>query len=991
MQSVFDIDFLPKPYDDDEASRQLTDFKNTNNDKASHYNNNATYLLRTIFGSSPYLSKLLFRHHEIFNKFVEQGADSLLENTLEQLRYDYSSLQNDKINIQTIMQLLRINKGKIALLTALADISGHWHVSKVTQALSEFADIAVTIALSALFKQAVEKKQISLADDLHSTIDAPTDSLTISPDAKELLENSGIFALGMGKLGAHDLNYSSDIDLILLYNPDKVTFHGRHSLQHHMGRMAHDLVSLLQDRTIDGYVFRTDLRLRPDPSSTSPMMSVGAAISYYETVGQNWERAAMIKARVIAGDMQEGADFIKSIQPFMWRRHLDFAAIADILSIKRQMNQGDDDEIVAAGHDIKIGYGGIREIEFFTQLHQLIWGGKHIELRGRNTVDMLRSIKQLELIDAQTIDQLIQDYYYLRKIEHRIQMIADQQTHTIPEALEDIDRIAIFSGYKNRKSFISELEYTLNFVHKSYTKAFEESSPSPLSGKGSLVFTGVEHDKSTLKTLAKMNYRNPEAVSLAIQSWHRGERRCTKTSHSRAILTELVPAILDALSATINPDNAFKRFDQFIGNLPAGIQLFSLFNSNPRLLKIIAKIMGSAPALGEILSHSPYLLDTVLSHDFYSKLPQEEALRAELDNMLSLSRDEEQAITILKQFQQEKQFQLGIQLINDMVSVDEAGSFLTLIADLIVQYCFVLVREIFEQRHGVITGDGLAIISLGKQGSHELTFGSDLDLTFIYDANSGTESDGSRPLSTSIYFNRLAQRLVGILEAKTRYGQLYEVDTRLRPYGKDSPLAITTEAFTQYYQKEAWIFEYLALTRARTVYCSPQISDEIATAIKSSILYSSDKGVDIITAAISTMRDKVAEHYDDKNIWNIKYHSGGMMDADFVVQYLTLIHSKHCPEILDSTQIEYRMNKLSEADLVDSSTINTLLKSRDFITKLLFYLRLCSDGTLNEKTAAEGIRHLLSTVMQCDNFAELRQQLLDEQAAIVALCKKYNL
>ncbi|HSR55629.1 MAG TPA: glutamine-synthetase adenylyltransferase, partial [Alphaproteobacteria bacterium] len=526
-------------------------------------------------------------------RIVEDGPDEAFEAALAAI--DDTGLGED------LTRRLRIARRRAALAIAIADITGHWRLEQVTGALSRFADESVTAALRALLREAVRNGELEVTD----------------PEAPD--REAGLFILGLGKLGAHELNYSSDIDLIAFYDTRRLKYTGRQDPPRFYVRVVRDLVNMLESRTRDGYVFRTDLRLRPDPSSTPLAVSVMAAEAYYESTGQNWERAALIKARVIAGDHEAGRAFLKHLEPFLWRKNLDFAAIEDIHSIKRQINaHRGGAEITVAGHNLKLGRGGIREIEFFAQTQQLIWGGRIPALRSRGTVETLKALAAEGQASEEAVNELIAAYTYLRRAEHRLQMIDDRQTHSLPEDSDDIAAFARFLGYEDRESFSKDLIAHLSCVEHHYAHLFEESAP--LSGPGNLVFTGGEDDPDTLETLAGMGFNDGPAISERIRSWHRGRYRATRSARARELLTELVPALLDALAKTPNPDAAFRNFDTFLSNLPAGVQLFSLLLANPGVLTLAADIMGSGPKLAAHLAANPSLFDGVLTGDFYGPL-----------------------------------------------------------------------------------------------------------------------------------------------------------------------------------------------------------------------------------------------------------------------------------------------------------------------------------------------------------------------------------
>lgn len=877
---------------------------------------------------SQYLSQLILRQMPFFAVLCQQGVTK----TAEALHFTLENEPSDPAKITAaLMKHLRILKSQAALLAAVADLGGIWTTEEVTRFLSILAAKTLQQAVDFLLRDAYTRGELPHIDPLNPS------------------QNSGLIVLGMGKLGAFELNYSSDIDLIILFEAERMRYGGKQSLQHCMSRITRELVHIMQERTADGYVFRTDIRLRPDPASTPPALSVGAAITYYETTGQNWERAAMIKARPVAGDIGAGERFLKSLTPFIWRRNLDFAAIADIHSIKRQIDHRTGNAMRAAGHNLKLGAGGIREIEFFVQIQQLIWGGRNSGLRSRATCDTLYGLAGTGVIQAQDAIDLKESYYFLRELEHRVQMQRDQQSHSLPTDPAALEEFALFAGYESLAAFEAALLFHLQRVKSHYTKLYgvEES----LGADGSLVFTGVEPDPETINTLSRMGFKQSETVCERIANWHRGHRRATRNKRARERLTEITPDLLKALSNTANPDAAFIKFDEFLGKLPAGVQIFSLFAANPQLLKLIADIMGSAPALAETLSRNPSLLDAVLTGAFYEPLPDKSILQEQLAQFIKTRASFDDMVNILCQFKNEKSFQAGIQLLKGVAGSEEIGYFLSDLADIILTTLVKDVGQQFAETYGGIAGSQMAIIAMGKLGARELTFASDLDLIFVYDAPSpDAMSDGEKSFTASVYFNRLFQRLVGVLTSLTREGRLYEIDTRLRPLGTDGPLAASYNAYDQYFDESAWMFEFMALTRARILLGEGGLKEKLESSIYRHL--ARERTIGVTRFEVSQMRQKVVLAAGTDNPWNIKYIRGGLMDIDFVNQYLLLIHQKPMQE---------------------------LEPARRFFTHLLHLLRLCSDGSLDEATAPEGLKSLLYTQLGFEDFEALKTKLLQTE------------
>ena len=512
--------------------------------------------LSGVFGGSSFLSGLAERNPGLLLETLENAPEALFDTILARTREEAAAGGS----IRDIMRVLRQGKNGIAFLVALADLAGTWSVDEVTYRLSVTAGCFVSLAVRFLLKRAAE------AGQLHP------------PVPSEPERGSGLIILGMGKFGAYELNYSSDIDLIVFFDRAIAPLAESVEAQSFFVRLTRDLVFIMQERTADGYVFRTDLRLRPDPGSTQAAISTDAAFRYYETLGQNWERAALIKARPVAGDIEAGESFLEALKPYIWRKYLDYNAIADIHAMKRQIHAAKGHARIAiAGHNLKLGRGGIREIEFFVQSQQLIAGGRQPALRTRQTLEGLKLLAQFGWIGPEVRDGLTAAYRTLRGVEHRLQMVADQQTHTLPAKTEDLAQFARFAGYAELADFQDALRRHMQTVERHYAALFEtvpELTPNSIAGN--LVFTGDADDPGTVETLTKLGFKNPSAAIAAVKGWHYGRYKAMQSERAREILTELIPALLEALSQTGDPDLALATFDTFLSEVPAAVQLFSM-------------------------------------------------------------------------------------------------------------------------------------------------------------------------------------------------------------------------------------------------------------------------------------------------------------------------------------------------------------------------------------------------------------------------------
>jgi glutamate-ammonia-ligase adenylyltransferase len=917
-------------------------------------------LLAALFGNSPFLTQCCLREPALLMRLVEEGPDA----SFAELVLGLNRLLAPAAERATLLQTLRQSKRRAALLIAIADIAGWWPLDRVTGALSALAEAALGALVRHLLTAAAAAGEIALGD----------------PEDPE--RDSGLIVLGMGKLGAHELNYSSDVDLIILFDGEKARYTGSRSPPQFFSGLAQMLARLMAERTADGYVFRTDLRLRPDPGSTLPAISVLAALTYYESAGQNWERAALIKARPVAGDRAAGAAFLTELRPFLWRKNLDFAAIQDIHSIKRQIDaHRGGGRIAVAGHDVKLGRGGIREIEFFAQTQQLIWGGRFPELRAGRTVEALAALAAAGRISRETEAELTEAYRFLRRVEHRLQMIDDQQTHVIPADAAGLERLAIFLGFPSREAFGEALLRRLGTVESRYAALFEEAPA--LSGPGNLVFTGTEDDPDTLKTIATLGFTDPPAAAAMIRGWHHGRYRAMRSQRARELLTELVPALLRAFGASPNPDIALLRFDQFLSRLPAGVQLFSLFLRNGALLDLVAEIMGAGPRLADELARRPGLLDGVLSAGFFGPPPPAADLKGELAALLAPARHYEEVLDLLRRWVGDRKFQIGVQLLRGRLDGEAAGAALADVAETAIAGLLPSVAAVFARSHGSVAGGALVVLGLGKLGSREMTVTSDLDLILIYDAPESVEaSSGPRPLPVSTYYARLCHRLINALTVLTPEGNLYEVDMRLRPSGTKGPVATSLAAFRRYHGESAWTWEQMALTRARVV-AGPEALGETVMAHAREVL-AQPRDADRLVADVADMRARMAEQHRAPGPWDVKHRRGGLIDIEFIAQYLQLREAAARPQVLRQNTAQ-ALAALAEAGALETATAEELLAALQLWRNVQGLLKLTVEEPFDEGAAPPALKALLARGAGAVDLPRLKGDM-DAAAARALAC-----
>jgi glutamate-ammonia-ligase adenylyltransferase len=845
-------------------------------------------------GCSPYLADLLRSEQDwITNAFDNpEGAVADLLAAIPDITLDALPTE------------LRRGKRRIALLIGLADLGGVWPLETVTQTLTDFADAAVQACVVALVAAEVSRGKLPVSDD-------PANA-------------GGMVVLAMGKMGAGELNYSSDIDLICLFDETRFDPDDYHDVRAAFIRVTRKMAAILSDVRDGGYVFRTDLRLRPDASVTPVCLSMEAAERYYESVGRTWERAAYIKARVCAGDQAAGARFLATLKPFVWRKHLDFAAIQDAhdMRLKIRDHKGLHGALVLEGHNIKLGRGGIREIEFFTQTRQPIAGGRDPGLRARGTRAGLESLIAAGWIAQDSATQLYDHYRYHREVEHRLQMINDAQTQTLPQDAEGFARLAAFMG-QDVADLRADLTTRIEAVH-ALTEGF--FAPDPQAAEDN---SDWGRDVTT--------------------RWH--SYPALRSPRATEIFARLKPDMLRRLQEAAKPDEALAQFDGFLAGLPAGVQLFSLFEANPQLTKLIVDICATAPALAQHLSRNSGVLDAVIGGSFFSAWPRLDGLHSELSAQLAAIDDYETQLLIARRWAKEWHFRIGVHHLRGLITAEETGAQYADLAEAVVSAVWPVVVADFARKHGPMPGRGGALIAMGSLGVRRLTATSDLDLIMIYDADGVEASDGRRPLAARPYFARLTQSLVTALTAPMAEGRLYEVDMRLRPSGRQGPVATSLDAFKDYQENQAWTWEHLALTRARAVAGQPDLTDEIEV-FRRSLLREKSHGPTVL-ADVADMRGRISDAKTTLIDSEAKIGAGRLQDIELFAQTVALIHGS------EKRAVSAQLQSGVADGWLDAADAQALCDAAGFFWKLQTASRLITGEAIALDKFGEGAKRLI--------------------------------
>ena len=918
---------------------------------------------------SPYLWGLVKEDPERLARLLRRPPGESLDSLVQALAERRDDEEAD------LMRALRRAKRESALLIALADIGGVWDVVAATEALTRFADAAVGAALAFLLRR-----------------HARAGLLKLDPDARDPQSGSGVVVLALGKHGARELNYSSDVDLIVLYDQAAASIPPGAEPGPLFERMTKALARLLQERTSDGYVLRVDLRLRPDPASTPVALSTLSAYSYYETVGQNWERAALIKARPAAGDLKLGERFLTDLAPFIWRKYFDYAAIADIHAMKRQIHAvRGHEKVVVPGHDIKLGRGGIREIEFFVQTQQLIFGGRRPQMRGARTLDMLERLHADKWVSAEAVDDLSRSYVFLRRLEHRLQMVGDEQTQRLPFDRPALARFAQFCGYARLDSFTRDVTHHLTRVEHHYARLFEDA-PALSVASGNLVFTGVVDDPETLATLRGLGFQRPEAAAETVRGWHFGRRAAVRSPRAREVLTELTPALLEAFAGSGDPDAALAAFDEALARMPASVELMSILRSNAALRELFGDVLGAAPRLAQVIATRPHVLDAAIDpargEDFEASF-DDHTMGERVEAFVAQAPTYEEALNRARDFAAEEKFHIGLNLLSGRLDPDRAGRAYSALAQGLIAAMLDRVVEAFAAEHGRVRGGRVAVVGLGKLGSREMTAASDLDLILIYDfpADAG-ESSGRKRLGPALYYARLTQRLIAALTAPTKAGRLYDVDMRLRPSGRQGPLATQLSSFKLYQLKEAETWEHMALARARVVAGDASLGAEVAETVRETLTRKREGGK--VARDAGAMRKLIAAEKGDKDVWDLKLVAGGLIDIEFIAQYLELALAHRRPGILD-VSTRKALEKSGAAGLITAEEAEVLVDAHRLYTDATQFMRLSTSGPFDPLKAAAGVKRRIAAAIGFPDFEaftaaldEARKRVRAAFAAIVA-------
>ena len=829
---------------------------------------------------SPFLRDGIRARAELVDRFLAAGAEAAVELALQSA--------GEGIDVT-----LRRRRHGLALAVALGDLAGELTLEQVTHLLSDFADNAIDQAVAAAVAERVGDAQ-----------------------------PQGFAVIAMGKLGSRELNYSSDVDLLLLFDPETLPTRSREDSGEAAVRIGRRLIEILQKRTEDGYVQRVDLRLRPSPEVTPIALPLNAAISHYESSALPWERAAFIRARAAAGDVALGQRFLDAIQPFVWRRSLDFGVIEEVRQISARIRdhfaQG---AFLGPGYDLKRGRGGIREIEFFVQIQQMIQGGRDSSLRAPATLDAVAALQAAGHLSAEAATELGDAYRLLRTVEHRVQMVDDAQTHVLPSEAAALDNVARLDGQEAGETLLARLRPHVEQVGA----MFDGLAPDARNR--------LSNDPHVLiEQLRALGFADPEGAARHVAEWRSAKARSLRSPPAQQAFEAMLPGLLGAIAAGGDPNRALNRLSDIVERLSSGVNLFRLLEARPVLAKLLAKVLAHAPALADQLSRRPELFEGLFDASCFAMPPPASEFAGVLASSMR-GQPYDLALDRVRRLVNERRFALGVQLVDRRRDPLEVTEGYARVAEGALVALGQAATAEFEQAHGRFPGSELVVLGLGRLGGHSLTQASDLDLIYLHNAPPGGRSNGAKPLGPNDYFNRLASRLTAALSVPTAAGPLYDVDTRLRPEGAKGMLVVSLDAFERYQREEAWTWEHMALCRARPVFGSPEVRTQVADMIGGILRLPRQTAT--VAADASKMRAEMERHKPPRGPIDVKLGPGGLVDLEFAVHVLQL--TTHVG--LD-TRLEVALEQLAAESLVEANIVDAL----KLLSRMLVMMRLVAPG-----------------------------------------------
>ena len=785
------------------------------------------------------------------------------------------------------------------------DICGWSDLQNTVMELSVLAEVCINVA-----------RQFYAGAD-----SAFTKEFGIPVNAQE--QQQELLIIAMGKLGAHELNLSSDIDLIFSYRDEGNTINGQKSVNNsdYFSRLGKKIIASLNNTTEDGFVFRVDMRLRPFGDGGALVSSFNALENYYQIHGREWERYAMIKARVVTGTKENTEELMQLLRPFIYRRYMDYGAYESMRDLKAMIIQ----QVKRKGMqgNVKLGAGGIREVEFIAQVFQLIRGGRDQRYQQPELRVVLQLLKQEKRLPEYVVEELLEAYDFLRNTEHRIQAFRDQQTHQLPEQELEQERLAYSMGYNNWNEFSELLSKHREKVHTYFDQVFEAPQTESEQGNDVLKQIWQQHlsEETLLQAIQSLGYNEPESILKILADLRDSKAFQTRTTHGQNRLNRLMPMVIGAVAQVENADTTLQRIIDIIEQVAKRSVYMSLLIENPLALSQLVKLCAQSPWVSRYISRHPLLLDDLLDPRSLYMSETKESLNEECQNIIREGNndDEEFIADSIRHFKQSNILRVVAADLANVVSLMRISDYLSWIAEIVLEITLEQAWQYMLKRHGYpqcvvnekVCQKGFAIIGYGKLGGYELGYGSDLDMVFLHGAKDdnamtvapkGTEqSETIRLIANSVFFTRLGQRLIHLLTTRTAAGRLYEVDMRLRPDGASGMLVSSLKSYEKYQQEKAWVWEHQALVRARAVAGDPLIVEQFNIIRNKTLMQK--RNIDDLRSEVIKMREKMrtALSKQTEELFDVKHSQGGIVDIEFMVQFAVLAWANDYPQLCNFT------------------------------------------------------------------------------------------
>jgi [glutamine synthetase] adenylyltransferase / [glutamine synthetase]-adenylyl-L-tyrosine phosphorylase len=897
-------------------------------------------VLSTLFGSSQYLTDMVLQDPSIAT-WCSQSRRLFMPRPREEMARDLVDWLEQGISMEDRFRILRRFKKREMVRVGLRDLMRQADLVETTEDLSNLADVCLTGAYETCYR------------DLTARYGEP-----LGPHQAGQPQRSEFAIIALGKHGGQELNFSSDIDLMFLYTCDGETSgqtgaagNSGHQITNHefFTRLARLLLKAIHDISADGNVYRVDLRLRPDGRGGPIVNSLANLEVYYESWGKTWERQMLLKARTVAGSERLGREFLQTMRPFIFRKYLDAAALQEIKQIKEQIDRSLEQQR-SRGINIKLGWGGIREIEFVAQCFQLVFGGQDTWLQERHTLRALHRISERGYLTYQEYSNLSKAYIFLRELEHRIQMHHGRQTHELPNDVEDLAILARKMGLRGHDPevlasvLMQQYREHTSRVRQVYDKLFygdfldtgEDASPE--------WYTLAAGMSAAQALLQKFQFADPEKTYRNLMQLHDGPPSAHPTAKSQHLFRQLCGLLLRVASEQPDPDLAINNLEQFVASTPARESLFRLWLDNEALLRVVLSLFGNSVFLSKRLIQQPDLLDTLLNPASLTRPKTEEQLRTDLQALLAKAARYDERLDILRRFKRAEEFRIGLREIAGEADILATMRDLTHVADVYLESALRLVWDEWAQAYGLSArpeGQGFVIIALGKLGSAELDFASDLDLLFVHEDPGG---EGAVPQQFG--YHKIAEKLVQAIGGMSRYGAVFRVDLGLRPEGNKGPLATSLSGLRDYYQHRGRLWERQSLLRARPVAGDPELAQRVMQAIQA-FVYDTPLAPDAIES-IAAMRRRIEHERTQEGAerWDIKVGYGGLADIEFVAQAYQLYYGATMPTLRFISTWDL-LRALAQEGLLRPEDSHALQEAYCFLRRVESALRIVDDRSIN--------------------------------------------